>query len=888
MKNMMNTSKIWEILEIEPTDSKKEIRRAYAACLKKYHPEEEPEKFQMVKDAYEQAIESLKNQQEHAVVDFENDSKSTEESMSENQIDELSAIGRITAGFPTRLENQMNDMEIEPENSLLDELSQIMEQTVYKDPLAEKMMQKVMELFDNPNTREDGKAWANFFLEWEFLDVQLNMGFAQALAEYLKAQEYIPEPLLMELMIAYDLDVKYNYLLTLDVQEDGKENIIAHKTKVLIALDVQEDGEIKPLLKGARRIIALLWNEQEEEKRSKLWEEREKKEHAYRAADFHEYLKLRYLFENGLLVEGQEKLWEQSLWQGKPENTVAWRDEEEAIDEEHLPELYAYLVNRFEIPEFVCCYFYGEYELYFLDGCKWEKWYTPLRDEVLRRYPELEEKQFGELQKEYGQQNLSIDEQKTMMTLISPFTGEDKKMQKKAYQQIVKLLQEKQKEGDFSYHFYLFSYCISRMSKNEFENTGFEYIIKIVVHLKSYLFALPHMEYPEEVRSCFFESLWRLTYYFEENKRKKKFEFYGQDEFLLHCESTRIPAVFSVWDFDYMPYGICSHCGKTHGKTSFEEGKKKLKKREIVEEWDLYEVAKSLTKKSKKNFDIYKKISKLYQYRTCEHCGEEETFIDSYMNWWYENTRWKRPDKEILQWIFKKAQEIEKNYAGNSQRERYYKIIIDYLYESKDWDKKSVVDYFREMQLSYKFEEEQKERVYYLGKTKELLEQVLMEEALTKEETERFSLMKADIIYDDIGNQRIPFEEAEREWDFVIEVYDSLCGPGNIKSIRVNEKKAFSLAYNQNQKYDPKRAIDILKDQLELLQKKHPEEAEEVSRIQETLAFIYRDKIKDYSQAAAHYEQYLKYIEDTYGKEDEYSRGERRIYDEICQRRRKC
>lgn len=49
----------WEILGIEPTSDKKEIKRAYAKILKQYHPEENPEEFKqiqlLIKSAYIQS-----------------------------------------------------------------------------------------------------------------------------------------------------------------------------------------------------------------------------------------------------------------------------------------------------------------------------------------------------------------------------------------------------------------------------------------------------------------------------------------------------------------------------------------------------------------------------------------------------------------------------------------------------------------------------------------------------------------------------------------------------------------------------------------------------------------------------------------------------------------
>jgi len=47
---------IWDILNIEPIKDKKKIKRAYAAALKTCHPEEHPEEFKKLHDAYEQAL----------------------------------------------------------------------------------------------------------------------------------------------------------------------------------------------------------------------------------------------------------------------------------------------------------------------------------------------------------------------------------------------------------------------------------------------------------------------------------------------------------------------------------------------------------------------------------------------------------------------------------------------------------------------------------------------------------------------------------------------------------------------------------------------------------------------------------------------------------------
>lgn len=53
---------IWEELGIERTDNAREIKRAYAAKLKLVHPEEHPEEFQKLHEAYKSALDIAKNQ----------------------------------------------------------------------------------------------------------------------------------------------------------------------------------------------------------------------------------------------------------------------------------------------------------------------------------------------------------------------------------------------------------------------------------------------------------------------------------------------------------------------------------------------------------------------------------------------------------------------------------------------------------------------------------------------------------------------------------------------------------------------------------------------------------------------------------------------------------
>ena len=51
----MNPS-FWSVLGIEPTDDIRAIKRAYTALAHKISPEDEPEKFREIHDAYKSAL----------------------------------------------------------------------------------------------------------------------------------------------------------------------------------------------------------------------------------------------------------------------------------------------------------------------------------------------------------------------------------------------------------------------------------------------------------------------------------------------------------------------------------------------------------------------------------------------------------------------------------------------------------------------------------------------------------------------------------------------------------------------------------------------------------------------------------------------------------------
>ena len=66
----MEFGEAFKILEIEPTDDKKKIKVAYSKMLKKYHPEDFPEMFMKINEAYEIALE-YSEEEEYEEYDYD-------------------------------------------------------------------------------------------------------------------------------------------------------------------------------------------------------------------------------------------------------------------------------------------------------------------------------------------------------------------------------------------------------------------------------------------------------------------------------------------------------------------------------------------------------------------------------------------------------------------------------------------------------------------------------------------------------------------------------------------------------------------------------------------------------------------------------------------------
>ena len=276
----MNNNNIWEILGIEPTDNKHEIRAAYATKSKLYHPEEEPEEFVKLNTAYQAA---LKYKADSALEDC-NNNDTNEEYNSEN--DEKNEETE-----PEKIYNENR----EPDTPLLSRLQNAEESEIEKS-IKTGALKKFISIFEEAKERGTfprADVWKEFFLSEEFLKEQYSDYFAKGMMDYLSNWSMegnyhilcLPDSFLVELAVAYALMPEQTY-------RDSTTNKAIYQ--------IHETGFF------ARETAADLWNRQVREYPPVriLY----KPENFVRLRSFSDYMRLRNMNSQNALTDDKKKL----------------------------------------------------------------------------------------------------------------------------------------------------------------------------------------------------------------------------------------------------------------------------------------------------------------------------------------------------------------------------------------------------------------------------------------------------------------------------------------------------------------------------------------------------------------------------------------------------
>lgn len=194
----------WKRLQLEPTHDAKAIRRAYAQQLKLYHPEENPEGYQQLRQAYEQIMTEIKTQAVYSPPfsepQEEEDFQDTDILNNAKDIDDRDSFDRdeqeedpITT--PPRL--WLQDDGHEPPHYSYRENEDVASTVITASGRAELLLanfkKQLIELYNDFPSRLQLKKWRTLFDSDICWDLQHRTALIMNLIEVLDQHRYLPQ-----------------------------------------------------------------------------------------------------------------------------------------------------------------------------------------------------------------------------------------------------------------------------------------------------------------------------------------------------------------------------------------------------------------------------------------------------------------------------------------------------------------------------------------------------------------------------------------------------------------------------------------------------------------------------------------------------------------------
>jgi hypothetical protein len=200
----MKLDDIWDILEIAPTTDAQRIKSAYAAQSRKYHPEEDPETWQRVNEAYRAALEYVKwaNYRDAAgtiavpVAPPRSQAPVAPPPEPEEEPEPVPEGNRFDFD---RLEEE--EPEPVPEGNRFD--FDRLETEVRRSDAVEDALRRVRELLASFFGRNELWRWDELFASPEFLQVKDDPAFLDGFAEMLRAESGNLWPKTQEKLFAF-------------------------------------------------------------------------------------------------------------------------------------------------------------------------------------------------------------------------------------------------------------------------------------------------------------------------------------------------------------------------------------------------------------------------------------------------------------------------------------------------------------------------------------------------------------------------------------------------------------------------------------------------------------------------------------------------------------
>ena len=384
---MAMKSDIWTFLGIAPTSDKKTIRSAYAAQSRLHHPEEEPEYFVELNQAYRQALSLARTAEADG---------SSENRISRSGEDRIGRSGEEDrnsnhAEFTQLYTGTGNEKDKEESASLLERLADARQKAIQQS-METGALHDFITLFTNPKQAKAADTWKRFFLSEAFLREQYTEDFARGLYTYLMEQQLhpcdnLPAGLLQELAIAYALIPHF-------AGEEYGQGMKYPKEWYKVSVE-----QTLP----ARKQIAEIFNRQGWDCDLKSMTRRMLKQPANKVRHnaFTDYLTLKEMGQKGQLTEADKETWQHILGFGQvhylyERNGKRLGGTDYESRSECVVKLYVQWLKDQRLPDCVLKFLYQKFSFRELDRSSTRGLYGALKEQVLVQLPQVEELLFGQ------------------------------------------------------------------------------------------------------------------------------------------------------------------------------------------------------------------------------------------------------------------------------------------------------------------------------------------------------------------------------------------------------------------------------------------------------------------------------------------------------------
>lgn len=181
-KEVMMLNK-WERLGIEPTSDVKLIKRAYASKLKMYHPEDDPQGYQALREAYEWAMKQ--SQLQTNTVELEEQPKPSEQVKS--PIKRIDIFDDTSSVYTEPTHNKQNNI---PPKLVLD--FNRTQNFATPDEAVAAFIQKVANLYDDFSRRIDEACWLVLLQDKVMWNISVSEKLFKEISYFLNEHYYLP------------------------------------------------------------------------------------------------------------------------------------------------------------------------------------------------------------------------------------------------------------------------------------------------------------------------------------------------------------------------------------------------------------------------------------------------------------------------------------------------------------------------------------------------------------------------------------------------------------------------------------------------------------------------------------------------------------------------